>query len=71
MHVNQVPMTTDGHRQHWKCTVLYQNGLEKEFILPSPGLKLRLSQMQAEEGIKNLKPQRFTGYNLAFFKICA
>ena len=61
MDVKQTPIMTDGQRQYWKCTVEYQTGVEKVYTLPSPGLKLRLSQEQAAEGVKNLKPQSFTG----------
>lgn len=59
--VTQTPMTEDGMRQHWKCNVTYYNGDEKEFILPSPGIKIRLSKDEAEEGVRTLKPQLFTG----------
>ena len=61
VNVKQTPIMTDGQRQHWKCTVEYESGAEKVYTLPSPGLQLRLSQEQATEGVKNLKPQCFTG----------
>lgn len=50
-----------GHTKEWKYVVEYFNGDIKEFVLPSPGLRIRLSSEQAKEGLKNLKPQLFTG----------
>jgi hypothetical protein len=60
-HVEQTPLTSSEHRQDWKCVAEYFSGEKKEFILPSPGVKLRLSAEQALEGVRNLQPQTFTG----------
>ena len=60
-HVTQTPLASDDHRRDWKCSVEYFCGEKKEFILPSPSLKVRLSTKEAMEGVKNLKPQRFLG----------
>lgn len=38
----------------------YYNGDKKIYVLPSPSLKFRLTPEEAEEGVKNLKPQSFT-----------
>lgn len=50
-----------GHTKEWKYVVEYFNGDIKEFVLPSPGLRIRLSSEEAKEGVINLKPQPFTG----------
>lgn len=50
-----------GHTKEWKYNVEYFNGDKKEFVLPSPGLKIRLSSEEAKEGLRTLKPQPFTG----------
>ena len=60
-HVAQTPLTSDGHRQDWNCCVEYFNGDAKEFVMPSPSLKIRLSTSDAMEGVRKLKPQLFTG----------
>jgi len=72
-HVQQTPLTSSEHRQDWKCVAEYFSGDKKEFILPSPGVKLRLNTEQAMEGATNLRPQPFTGTYyalLAFFGLC-
>lgn len=48
----------------------YYNGDEKEFILPSPGIKIRLSEQQAREGAKSLRPQLFTGEKTNMCILC-
>lgn len=60
-HVSQTPMSDSGHRQNWKCFVEYFSGSKKEFVLPSPGLRIRLTSEEAEAGVRKLKPQPFKG----------
>jgi hypothetical protein len=68
--VEQIPMTEDGRTKDWKCKVSYFNGDDKVFILPSPGIKIRLSEEEAREGARSLKPQLYTGGSTDSFVCC-
>jgi hypothetical protein len=59
--VIQRPLMSKGHRQEWKCFVEYFNNDKKEYVLPSPAIRVQLSAEEAREGVETLKPQPFNG----------
>lgn len=59
--VRSLVQTPLGDEKKWKCVADFFSGEQKEIELPSRGIKLRLSKEEAKEGVRNLKPQRYTG----------